>query len=131
MSFKYEKQRTFNVETQVHSVKEAPVLRSSTTIEIAPGDFQQLRGAQETYAAIGCDFYVFSSCSICNQTICCIEYAAYVLCPRCRVVSPIDGFDSGSDERSGGGVGLGFTLDELAEWQEEITVARLHESTRW
>jgi hypothetical protein len=84
-------------------------------IEIAPGQYMRLRGAEETWKAIQDDFYVPCSCVICELTLFCIQDATYVLCPQCQVVNPlekIDGYD--------GGVGLGFTIEELAEWQNDI-----------
>jgi hypothetical protein len=88
-------------------------------IEVAPGQYMRLRGAEETWKAIQDDFYVPCSCVICELTLFCIQDATYVLCPKCQVVNPlekIDGYD--------GGVGLGFTIEELAEWQNDILMNR-------
>jgi hypothetical protein len=88
-------------------------------IEVAPGEFMRLRGAHETWTAIQNDFYVPCACFCCDLTLFCIQDATYVLCPDCQVVNPlekIDGYD--------GGVGLGFTMKELAEWQNDIIMNR-------
>lgn len=88
-------------------------------IEIAPGEFMRLRGAHETWMAIQNDFYLPCACFCCDLTLFCIQDATYVLCPVCQVVNPlekIDGYD--------GGVGLGFTIEELAEWQNDIVTER-------
>jgi hypothetical protein len=88
-------------------------------IEVAPGEFMRLRGAHETWKAIQNDFYVPCACFCCDLTLFCIQDATYVLCPACQVVNPlekIDGYD--------GGVGLGFTMTELAEWQNDIIMNR-------
>lgn len=88
-------------------------------IEIAPGEFMRLRGAQETWKAIQDDFYLPCACICCELTLFCIQDATYVLCPVCQVVNrleKIDGYD--------GGVGLGFTMEELAEWQNDIVMNR-------
>ena len=88
-------------------------------IEIAPGEFMRLRGAHETWKAIQDDFYLPCACFCCDLTLFCIQDATYVLCPQCQVVNPlekIDGYD--------GGVGLGFTMEELAEWQSDIVANR-------
>ena len=87
-------------------------------IEIAPGITARLRGAKETYACVENDFYLPVTCFCCSTDLCCIMDANYVLCPQCRVVSPIEGCSDGSD----GGVGLGFTFDDLRQWQYEILV---------
>jgi len=84
-------------------------------VEVSPGEFMRLRGADETWRAIRNDFYVPCECICCNSTIYCIQDAKLVLCADCRVVSPIE---NSSDEN--GGVGLGFRMEELAKWQSEI-----------
>jgi hypothetical protein len=83
-------------------------------LEIAPGVSMRLRGAKETYEAVEHDFYGPATCISCELLIFCILNAEYVLCPDCRVVSPFEG------GKNGGGVGLGFTMDNLACWQNEI-----------
>lgn len=57
------------------------------------------------------------ACVCCDLTLFCIQDASFVLCPGCRVVSPMDGLEY---EGTDGGVGLGFKLDDLAKWQEDI-----------
>jgi hypothetical protein len=42
---------------------------------------------------------------------CCIQDANYVLCPVCQVVSPVGG--NADNDRGKGGVGLGFTFDDI------------------
>lgn len=87
-------------------------------IEIAPGVCVRLRGAQETWKCIENDFYTPVVCFDCNADLCCIQDADYVLCPSCRVVSPMEG---DYPKRFGdGGVGLGFTMEDLFRWQAEI-----------
>jgi len=88
-----------------------PCHPSYKTIEVAPGQHLRLRGADETTQAIQDDFYIPCECSCCTKTILCIQDADYVLCPDCRVVSPIrEQLDSG---KSNGGVGLGFKVESL------------------
>ena len=87
-------------------------------IEIAPGLTERLRGADETWQVIENDFYLPTQCFVCMQAICCIMDATYVLCPVCKVVSPME---NGCDN---GGVGLGFTNDNLQKWQTEIILSR-------
>lgn len=91
---------------------------STRTIEVSPGVFSRLRGAEETWRAIQYVFYMPCECSCCSLTIFCIQDADYVLCPECRVVSPMS--ENYSEGCEGGGVGLGFGLEVLAKWQEEI-----------
>lgn len=93
-------------------------IRRVKTVEVSPGVFLRLRGAEETWKAIHTDAYIPCSCICCEGTIFSIDDAVFVLCPLCDAVSPIQGILSevGYD----GGVGLGFTLEELGRWQREI-----------
>lgn len=87
-------------------------------ILIAPGLTACLRGATETWACVEQDFYIPTSCFCCQAEICCIMDASYVLCPVCRVVSQLD---NGVED---GGVGLGFTFEDLQQWQYKILLKR-------
>lgn len=109
------------------------------TIEISPGVYVRLRGAKETWDCIGRDFYIPCTCFACSQELCCIQDADYVLCPTCRVMSPMDTTTYSSESNNAtaasstytaagfeleGGVGLGFTFDDLLKWQAEIIQGR-------
>lgn len=85
-------------------------------IEIGPGALVRLRGAEETWDCIQRDFYLPTQCSFCELILCCIQDASYVLCPQCRVVSPIDDIMEEFD----GGAGIGFTFEQLHAWQNDI-----------
>lgn len=88
-------------------------------IEIAPGITERLRGAAETWQCIERDFYLPTQCCCCATDICCIMDATYVLCPQCKVISPLE-----NGMAHGGGVGLGFTFEDLQNWQAEIILSR-------
>ena len=88
-------------------------------IEIAPGWRERLRGANETAEAVRQDFYIPTVCCGCGLDILCIMDANYVICPTCRVVSPLSG---GADASCRGGVGLGFTWENVQDWQAQILV---------
>ena len=85
-------------------------------LQIAPGIKVRLRGAQETKACIARDFYIPALCYACTLDMFCIMDANYVVCPVCRVVSPLEG---GADMEYEGGVGLGFTFQDLMDWQRD------------
>ena len=95
----------------------APKAPPATYIEIAPGISARLRGAKETYACIENDFFLPTTCFCCEENLFCIMDADFVLCPHCRVVSPM-GEETGGP--SDGGVGLGFTYDDLQNYQSDI-----------
>jgi hypothetical protein len=90
----------------------------SKTIEIMPGLRVPLRGAKETWNCIEQDFFLPVTCFGCATELCCIQDASYVLCPVCRVVGPMD--SGAGDFGSTVGVGLGFSFDDLFQWQSEI-----------
>jgi hypothetical protein len=86
-----------------------------------------LRGADETWSAVVNGFYAPTMCLICDLNLLVILDAEFVLCPSCRVVSPIiddgSGFRSSEDDNESGdkhGVGLGFTVESLMRWQDEM-----------
>ena len=126
---------------QSNKDKTAPKYPNTVLVEISPGTRVPLRGAVETLDAVRIDFYAPGTCMVCDALsnpagssegavgpMFCIQDAAYVLCPVCKSISPF------ADQ--GYGVGLGFTLDVLAEMQEQIyrertpcPVARLAQPT--
>jgi hypothetical protein len=118
-------------------------------MEIVPGQYVRLRGADETWHAIRHDAYLPCICSGCGNTVFCMDDADYVVCPICREVSPVRYDDVDVDDNDnttptvttsvsshihttvptttrtsiavvGGGVGLGFTLESLGQWQADI-----------
>ena len=93
--------------------------KSPPRIEIAPGVTARLRGSAETFECVERDFYLPVNCFCCSQELCCIMDAGYVICPTCRVVSPMD-----NGVGNEGGVGLGFSFDDLRQMQWEILQRR-------
>lgn len=104
-------------------------------VEIAPGVYAPLRGSHETWRAIQRDFYRPTTCVVCGcggggsgsgtdgdaTTLFVIQDASYVLCPICRVVGPVEPDPDSSGGGGGGaakagGVGLGFTHEDLVTW---------------
>jgi hypothetical protein len=86
-------------------------------IQVAPGMQATLRSSDETWEAIKNDFYMPGLCLGCNTTLFVIQDAAYILCPDCHTVSPMDGVYV---DTVNAGVGLGFKYDDLVRWQAEI-----------
>jgi hypothetical protein len=110
------------IQKKLSSMTDTAMTDNTETREfVSPGEFVRLRGANETWQAIKNDFYMPCMCICCNLTLFCIQDAICVICPACRIVSPLEGvvYD-GYD----GGVGLGFTIEELSKWQQEITMER-------
>jgi hypothetical protein len=90
---------------------------SPTMVKVSPGEYLRLRGADETWRAIAVDFFVPCECTCCVLTLFCIQDALAVVCPECLSVSPLEGVVlDGYD----GGAGMGFTMESLAKWQDEI-----------
>ena len=92
-------------------------------LEVCPGISMPLRGAAETFEAVQNDFYIPQNCSCCQSTIFCIQDAEYVLCPVCKSVSPIDedqlDYDRSSHGTKKGGIGLGFDIETLQQFQKQ------------
>jgi hypothetical protein len=59
------------------------------TIEIQPGVYERLRGSEETLRAIETGHVTICDCLVCNSCLVTIGDAEFVLCPDCKVVSPI------------------------------------------
>ena len=112
--------------------------RSQTMIEIAPGLRLCLRGAEETMDAIASDRLASEFCTCCQELLHCVRDADYVLCPSCKVVSPLVENEysnrhsqqleqhrpslsySGGDCQNGlGSVGLGMKHDDLCAYRVE------------
>jgi len=89
-------------------------------IEISPGVFLPLHGSQETLEAMTNDALVACACFCCSADLYCVRTADYVLCPTCRVISPIS--DDSCDAAAG--VGLGLTAREYHAWQREQRASR-------
>jgi hypothetical protein len=68
--------------------KQQPYFRYPT-IEITPGVYERLRGSEETVRAIERGHITICDCLICNSCLVTIGDAEFVLCPDCKVVSPI------------------------------------------
>jgi hypothetical protein len=108
------------ISTTMPTTKMAPYnssLSTTMTIEVAPGLSVRLRGADETWRAIQTDQYQPCTCLECNANMFCIQDAWLVLCPTCRVASPVN---VSVNTNRDGGVALGFTMDVLAEGQASL-----------
>ena len=91
-----------------------------TMVNIAPGVQAPLRGARETVKAVAKDFYSNVSCFGCSLEVCCIADVSYVVCPVCKVVSPVEDPTFEGKEVHRHGLGLGFTYESLFKMQLEI-----------
>ena len=85
-----------------------PPSNEGLQIEIEPGVFAELRGAEETTHAVAVGQVVDCSCILCSLPLLCIRDAEFVLCPDCKVVSPL--FHGNTGGR--GGVGLGLRAEQ-------------------
>jgi hypothetical protein len=59
------------------------------SIEIGPGCSKTLRGADETTRAVKFGFIEHQDCLSCSVPLVYVADAEYVLCPKCRVISPV------------------------------------------
>lgn len=87
--------------------------QSPLQLEISPGIFATVRGANETWAAVEDGNVKHSDCICCAIRLICIADAEYALCPECRVVFPL------SSSSFAHGIGLGMALDEYEALLQE------------
>jgi hypothetical protein len=92
---------------------------SCMELEVAPGVYLPLHGSKETLSAMQEGQLVSCTCYVCTQTVMCVPQASFVLCPDCRVVSPVERSADPTTMKQGatlsgetGGVGLGMKLAE-------------------
>jgi hypothetical protein len=74
-------------------------------VELLPGHFVPLIGSEETWQAFCADNVIDIECSSCETFLYCKNTAEMVLCPGCRMISPIDKVGVGAE-----GLGLGLTV---------------------
>ncbi len=77
------------------------------TLEISPGVFATVRGANETEHAVATNRLIHVQCMACTLHISCIADAQYVLCPICKSIGPTQT----TITNGAGGVGLGFVTE--------------------
>lgn len=90
-------------------------------VEVAPGHWVELRGSEETWAALQRGFSRKLNCFCCETSMKVIADAAMVLCPECRMICPLES-EGGAE---GTGLGLGVKVQKLPE-EEEISAASFH-----
>ena len=63
--------------------------RKPVQVEVYPGKFLQLRGAKETFAAIEQGHSQSVFCYACGLGLRCVADCELVICPDCRIMSPV------------------------------------------
>jgi hypothetical protein len=58
-------------------------------IEVEPGRFMDLRGSEETMRAIKDGSAIVVQCFLCNACLKCVHDAELVICPDCRIFTPV------------------------------------------
>lgn len=91
-----------------HSAKQQ---QTPTMIQVTPQLELPLHGSEETLRAMQEGAIQSGECASCNSRNVCVSNASFVLCPICRVISPLG--------KEGGGVGLGLLRDEYLAWELE------------
>ena len=82
-------------------------------IQVADGLYMRLRGSKETQAAFDNGLCIEATCYACDIILACIRDCDCVICPQCRMVSPVEQvprIGSVGASRHVGGVGLGVML---------------------
>lgn len=60
------------------------------TIEITPNVYYPLRGAEETSVSIRNGTCAHVACLSCHSVLACVKDCVMVICPVCRVLSPVE-----------------------------------------
>jgi hypothetical protein len=97
------------------SAQNERMVRGDGVIQVLPGVALRLCGASETWMAIQNGWYTQCTCPCCSLAMLCVDSADFVICPDCRVVSPVQGCDMETSKQveSCGIVGLGLRHDML------------------
>lgn len=104
-----------------HAQQETQKQDAPMELEIQPGLFLPLRGSQESLQAVEQKFVARTSCMSCETKLLCIQDAEYVLCPLCKVVSPVL---TNLGSSSGGSVGLGIQMNDPSAVQQVSSSGR-------
>jgi hypothetical protein len=99
-------------------------LDTSLVVGIVPGVQEPLRGLRENYQAVSNDFHSNVTCYGCSMELCCIADLSYIVCPGCKVISPLEGRLFEGKEIRRRGLGLGFTYETLFQMQVDIMKER-------
>ena len=78
-----------------------------------------LRGAQETWAAIGEGKITITNCLTCQIELNCLDDALMVICPDCTMISPVDQAGGGPANAANHGVGVGVKPEEVIKWLQK------------
>jgi Zn ribbon nucleic-acid-binding protein len=81
-------------------------------VELLPGHHVPLIGTEETMQAFCEDNVINVECSSCQMFLYCKRTAEMVMCPGCRMISPID------EGLGGEGLGLGLSVAAAFEMLE-------------
>lgn len=100
-------------DTGLVSLSGSPICVSDDKMTIERNLRSRIRGVHETWACIQRDFYLPICCRTCSVELCCIRNVDFVLCPTCGVLNSTEGVS----KVRGGGAGVGFTLQDLKNWE--------------
>jgi hypothetical protein len=97
-----------NFEPSIPTRRNAPTTVSE--VEVEPGVYLPLRGSEETMLAVNMGYALVTSCLCCSVKLKCVPDCDLVICPDCRVVSPVSNEIQFPSQHHLGGVGLGLKV---------------------
>jgi hypothetical protein len=77
-------------------------------IQVSDGVYMTLRGSKETQAAYDHGLCIEATCFVCDISLACVPDCDAVVCPQCRMISPVEAVSRSRFHK--GGVGLGIML---------------------
>lgn len=84
--------------------------KEQTLVEVTPGNFVPLIGSESTWSAVQEGRIAHTTCFDCMARLVCINVADMIMCPECRVISPVS--DESGKASGGGGLGLGMKEED-------------------
>lgn len=110
---------SYHIGSQSYANKKKPPRPEQATgeifLEFAPGVKEKLRLSHESVKAIETGFYTPTVCWGCCAGLYCISDAAYLICPACTVISPLE-----ESLPTAHGIGMAFTKETLDQVEKEL-----------
>mmetsp|Transcript_28032 Transcript_28032/g.39482 ORF Transcript_28032/g.39482 Transcript_28032/m.39482 type:complete len:292 (-) Transcript_28032:102-977(-) len=100
-------------------------------VEVAPGKYMPLRGATETLAAVNNGTSRLVGCLACQTSLRCVPDAELVICPVCRILSPVCSDDEADYSSSGSACEDEMFLKHTPDIRRLDRLKKIFKSQEW